>query len=60
MAAILVVLVTLALGYGAYRIIRNRISLSAIEKLSGFGIFGFFVLIVLGAWLASTVLTRFF
>jgi hypothetical protein len=60
MAAILVVLVTLALGYGAYRIIRNGFRYPQSEKLSGFGIFGFFVLIVLGAWLASTVLNRFF
>jgi hypothetical protein len=30
------------------------------KKLNGFGIFGYFVLIMLGVWLATTVFNRFF
>jgi hypothetical protein len=57
MTVILVLLVTFALGFGAYRIIRNGFRYPQSEKLN---IFGYFVLIVLGIWLATTVLNRLF
>ena len=60
MTVILVLLVTFALGYGAYRIIRNGFRYPQSEKLNAFGIFGYFVLIMLGVWLATTVFNRFF
>ena len=60
MVSILVLLIIFALGYGAYRIIGNGFRFPQSEKLSGFGIFGFFVLIVLGVWLATMVFNRFF
>jgi hypothetical protein len=60
MAAILFVLIVFAFGYGAYPIIRNGFRFPQSEKLSGFGIFGFFVPIALGVWLATTVFDRFF
>jgi prolipoprotein diacylglyceryltransferase len=60
MIVLLVLLITFALGYGAYRIIRNGFRYPQSKKLNIFGVFGYFVLIVLGVWLASTVFNRFF
>jgi hypothetical protein len=53
-------LVTIALGYGAYRIIRGGFRYPQSEKLNVFGIFGYFIVIVLAAWLLIAVAERFF
>jgi prolipoprotein diacylglyceryltransferase len=60
MTVLLVGVVAFALGYGAYRIIRNGFRYPQSEKLSFFGIFGYFLLIVLGIWLVTTLAHRFF
>ena len=56
----LALLVAFALGLGAYRIIRNGFRYPQSEKLSVFGVIGYFVLILFGVWLATTVAHRFF
>ena len=60
MIMLLALLIAWALGYGAYRIIRNGFRYPQSERLSGFGVFGYFLLILLGIWLATTVAHRFF
>jgi hypothetical protein len=57
---LLVLLVSLGLGYGAYRIIGNGFRFPQSEKLNFFGVFGYFVLIVLGVWLVTTLFNSFF
>ncbi len=60
MTALLCILVTLALGYGAYRIVRNGLRFPQSERLGVFGIFGCVILIALGVWLATAAVDRFF
>lgn len=60
MAVLLLGAVTFALGYGAYRIIRNGFRHPQSEKLNVFGVFGYFLLIVVGIWLVTTLAHRFF
>jgi hypothetical protein len=52
--------VTIALGYGAYRIIRGGFRSPQSEKLNFFGIFGYVIVVVLAAWLLTAVVERFF
>jgi hypothetical protein len=58
MSVLLVLLITLAVGYLAYRIIADGFRRPQSERLGCFGIFGYFVLIVLGVWLATLVAHR--
>jgi prolipoprotein diacylglyceryltransferase len=60
MAVLLVYVVAIALGYGAYRIIRNGFRYPQSEKLNFFGVFGYFLLILLGIWLVTMLAHRFF
>jgi hypothetical protein len=60
MAVLLVYVVAIALAYGAYRIIRNGFRYSQSEKLNFFGVFGYFLMILVGIWLLTTLAHRFF
>ena len=60
MAALLVCAVTFVLGYAAYRIIRNGFRYPQSEKLSFFGVFGYFLMIVVGIWLVTALAHRWF
>jgi prolipoprotein diacylglyceryltransferase len=52
--------VAIALGYGAYRIIRNGFRYPQSEKLNFFGVFGYFLMILVGIWLLTTLAHRLF
>jgi prolipoprotein diacylglyceryltransferase len=60
MAVLLVYVVAIALAYGAYRIIRNGFRYSQSEKLNFFGVFGYFLMILVGIWLLTMLAHRFF
>jgi prolipoprotein diacylglyceryltransferase len=60
MAVLLVYVVAIALAYGAYRIIRNGFRYSQSEKLNFFGVFGYFLMILVGIWLLTTLAHRLF
>jgi hypothetical protein len=55
-----VLLITLAVGFLVYRIIADGFRRPQSERLGCFGAFGYFVLIILGVWLATTLASRFF
>jgi multisubunit Na+/H+ antiporter MnhB subunit len=60
MTGIVVFVVTLALGYGAYRVIRGGFRSPQSEKLNVFGVFGYVIVVVLAAWLLTVPAERFF
>jgi hypothetical protein len=59
-SVLFVLLITLAVGYLVYRIIADGFRRPQSERLGCYGVFGYFVLIILGMWLATTVASRFF
>ena len=59
-SVLFVLLITLAVGFLVYRIIADGFRRPQSERLGCFGAFGYFVLIILGVWLATTVASRFF
>ncbi len=59
MTLILVLLISSALGHWAYRAIRDGFRYPQSEKLSAYGVFGYFLLIMLGVWLATAAVHRF-
>ena len=59
-SVLFVLLITLAVGFLVYRIIADGFRRPQSERLGCFGAFGYFALIILGVWLATTVASRFF
>jgi hypothetical protein len=50
-----ILLITLAVGFLVYRIIADGFRRPQSERLGCFGAFGYFVLIILDVWLATTL-----
>ena len=60
MSVLFILLITLAVGFLVYRIIADGFRRPQSERLGCFGAFAYFVLIILGVWLATTLASRFF
>jgi hypothetical protein len=59
-SVLFILLITLAVGFLVYRIIADGFRRPQSERLGCFGAFGYFVLIIIDVWLATTLASRFF
>jgi hypothetical protein len=60
MTGIIFYAVVIALGYGAYRIIRNGFRTPQSERLNIFGVFGICLMIFVAVWLVGLLAQRIF